>query len=393
MHIAVVGPVNVASLAPLLSGEDRRLALAQPSDNGSAPGRIVTALHERGHEVSVVTHRRGLEPLVLNGDRLSVHRVASRSNRAAQIGSRWASERSAMAEKIVQLSPDVTHSQWTYEAALACLDSGLPHVATVRDAPLTVIRFDPRPTRVVRASMAYEFRLRSRNSLLTAPSPYMARMWRRQMLDARQVAVVPNPVPNILHGPFERKSDFPLLVEVADEGRRKNVRGLLAAFVLVRAQLPTAQLVLIGDGLDISGETQRWAAAQGLASGVQFLGKVPSDEVHQWLARAWLHVHAAFEESFGNTLVEAFACGTAVLGGHRSAAVPWVLADGEAGVLANVASPQDLASAIVRVVQDRELLRRLGMAGRLRAENEFSPSSVAAKYESVYRSALEQKRS
>lgn len=388
MHIAVVGPINIASLAPLLQGDDRLIALDQPGGNGTAPGRIVTALHERGHEVSVVTHRRGRGQLSLEGKRLVIRQVASRSNRAAQIASRWADERTAMAEQLEQLHPDVAHSQWAYEASLACLDSGFPHVATIRDAPLTVLRFDPRPTRFIRASMAYEFRLRSGMSVLTAPSPYMAQAWNTQTLDRRSLHVVPNPVPLTGGSVLPVKADTPLLVEIADGGRRKNVRGLLLAFALVRAEVPDAALVLIGDGLTVDGSIYRWAAGRDLVAGVNFLGKLPADEVQGWLSRAWLHVHAAFEESFGNTLVEALAFGTAVVGGANSAAVPWVLANGDAGILTNVTRPQEFAAAMILGIRDSQLRNRLAAIGMRRAIEKFSPDSIARQYEAVYDIAL-----
>ena len=46
-----------------------------------------------------------------------------------------------MRDAIIEAKPDVVHSNWTYEASLAAIDSTLPHVATIRDAPFTVLRY------------------------------------------------------------------------------------------------------------------------------------------------------------------------------------------------------------------------------------------------------------
>ena len=76
--------------------------------------------------------------------------------------------------------PDFVHVHWSYEWALAARASGLPHVITAHDAPLSVLRFDFGPYRVAKTLMAY--RVLSRAKRVVSVSPYVAAHLSRFML-------------------------------------------------------------------------------------------------------------------------------------------------------------------------------------------------------------------
>ncbi|MFC8922588.1 glycosyltransferase family 4 protein [Cellulosimicrobium sp. NPDC057127] len=391
LHVAVVGPVNVAQLEHRLAGRDAETARRQPTRNVSAPGVIVDALLDAGHRVTVVTHLRGEPPLELHGEALRVVRVPSRADRWAQVGSRWRDETRAMARAVQGSGADVVHTHWAYEAALAGVRSGLPHVATVRDAPLTVLRYYRTPMRVVRATMAYEFRARSSRAVLTAPSPYLARAWQRQTLTRRPVRVVPNIAPDDFRG-VARRAPHPTFLEVSDAGARKNVRGLVRSFARVRAELPGAELRVVGEGLGEDGECARWARAHGLAAGVVFLGPRTRPEVVAEMSSAWIHVHAALEETFGNTLVEAMAAGVPVIAGTRSGAVPWVLDGGSAGALADVTDDRALAAAMLALARSGARRRELASRAQAHVRAAFSAAAVAERYADAYHDVVRGRR-
>lgn len=388
LHVAIVGPASAPDLHDLVDPSRGQLLADEPQTNTTAPGRIAKALLEAGHRVSIVTHRRGRGALDVEGDGFRFLQVPSRSNRLLQIGSRWRRETTDMVDAIASIRPDVVHSNWTYEAALAGVRSRRPHVNTIRDAPLTVVRYDFRPTRVVRLSMATEFRLRSRRSLLTAASPYMAETWRRQMRDAKPVTVVPNTVDLADLSTLPRKTEGPSVVDVADSGARKNIQGLLRSFAVVRARIPEATLRIAGNDLHPRSGLHDWAMENDLATGVQFLGVLDKQGTQDLMASSWVHAHASLEESFGNTLVEAMSVGTAVVAGRESGAVPWVLGQGRAGRLVDVADVEDFASGIVELLQDSSLRSAYARDGRAHLETSFAPGVVAERYVDVYRDAI-----
>lgn len=389
MHVAIVGPINFDTLADHVYSEHRNVALAAPATNSTAPARIAAALLRRGHHVTVVTHSRGNPKLELRGPHLQVVRVPSRSRVRNQVADRWMKETRAMREAIREAGPDVVHSNWAYEGALAAVSSGIPHVATIRDAPFTVLRYLHDASRPIRLTMALEFAARSRRSVLTAVSPYLASAWQRQTLTRRPVRIIPNPFSQDVTPQFARERSGDVILEVADASRRKNVSTLIQAFQLLRRTKPRAQLRLVGAGLGISDDFARHIHDAGANDGVVFLGKVTSAQVAVEMASATIHAHAALEETFGNTLIEAMAAGLPILGGRQSAAVPWVLGNGAAGLLVDVRSPKAIAAGLLKSLEDERLRQSMAQAGHERVASAFAPDAVAAAYERAYVEAIE----
>lgn len=388
MRIAVVAPINVFGLADLLSTADESVALLEQPYSATAPTMLVRELVKLGHDVIVVTHGHGRAPATYRGDGLEIVRVRSRPREWQRTLDAWRHERLAMMSTLRESRPDVVHAHWTYEWAHAALGTGLPTAITIRDAPFTVLRYAPDVQRTVRLFMALRTRIAESRAVFAAPSPYMAKEWRRQTASRALVRTIPNMVaaaPEI----EEERAAVPTLVEIADDGPRKNVRNLLRAFRILRSNVPDARLRLLGRGLGPGDPIAREARTIGCHEGVEFYGTVSAQDVSKHLRQSWLHVHAAFEESFGNTLVEAMAAGAPVMGGRSSAAVPWVLDGGKAGFLTDVTSPEVMASDMERVLSDESMRRRLAEAGLHRSLTTFSPDSVTAATLSMYSAAIE----
>jgi type III pantothenate kinase len=69
-----------------------------------------------------------------------------------------------------------------------------------------------------------------------------------------------------------------------------------------------------------------------------------------------------------------------------------VVQDGITGFLVEPARPDQLAEKIRRLLDDPELARRMGRAGRARVEQQFSWDSVAERTERTYADAIEEFR-
>ena len=92
-------------------------------------------------------------------------------------------------------------------------------------------------------------------------------------------------------------------------------------------------------------------------------------------------------ESFGMVLTRAFACAVPVVAsdidGYRD-----VMTD-ETGLLVPPGEPAALAEAVVRLLEDEALRRRLGAAARVVAVERYSWSSIAERLAEVYRLVVE----
>jgi glycosyltransferase involved in cell wall biosynthesis len=109
---------------------------------------------------------------------------------------------------------------------------------------------------------------------------------------------------------------------------------------------------------------RREARRLGVDGAVEFCGFLPRAEKVRRLQRAWALVQPSPKEGWGLTVVEAGACGTAVVAADSPGLRDSVRRD-ETGLLVPYGSDAALASAIARVLDDAALRERLAAAGRV----------------------------
>jgi glycosyltransferase involved in cell wall biosynthesis len=83
------------------------------------------------------------------------------------------------------------------------------------------------------------------------------------------------------------------------------------------------------------------------------------------------------------TVLEAMAQKLPVVALPDSGAIPWLLEEGRAGVLAENQSPEALAKAITYLLQDKKRRTDLGEKGYQRALEKFELTGVAMSYLSL----------
>ena len=136
-----------------------------------------------------------------------------------------------------------------------------------------------------------------------------------------------------------------------------------------------AGYMVVGDGPD-AGRLARRAEELGLENAVRWLGAVPENALPHMYAAADVYLGLSRREGpevegFGLALLEASASGVPVIAGASGGTAEVVLDD----VTGYRVPPLDVAAAadqVERVLRDPSLARRLGAAGRARAESRFS---------------------
>lgn len=121
---------------------------------------------------------------------------------------------------------------------------------------------------------------------------------------------------------------------------------------------------------------------EDLAERVRFVGSMSHDQVVRHVAAADVLVNPSYSESFGMSLVEAMACETPVVA-TRVGGMQEIVTD-ETGVLVERNDPRALANAIIRLLDDDELRRAMGSAGRVRVAEVFAWDRVAEAALGVY---------
>jgi glycosyltransferase involved in cell wall biosynthesis len=170
-------------------------------------------------------------------------------------------------------------------------------------------------------------------------------------------------------------------VVVARLSPEKDVANFVRAAALLRDQEPAFRGLVAGDG-PCRDDLRRESADRRLGGVLEYLGVVR--DVPPLLARAGVFVLPSLAEGISLTLLEAMACGLPVVA-TAVGGTPEAVEDGVTGLLVPAADPAALAAAVRRVWRDPELGRRLGAAGRRRAERHFDVARLARSYEALYR--------
>jgi len=158
-----------------------------------------------------------------------------------------------------------------------------------------------------------------------------------------------------------RKDERPTIVFVGRLRRYKGLDWVMRALPDVIARAPGARLEVLGDG-PFGPELERTARRLGVADAVRFRGFVPLAQKVAALRAAWVLVQPSPKEGWGLTVVEAGACGTAVVASDGPGLRDSVR-DGETGLLVPYGDTRRLADALVRVLSDEPLRARLAAAG------------------------------
>ncbi|NCA69130.1 MAG: glycosyltransferase [Sphingobacteriia bacterium] len=181
-------------------------------------------------------------------------------------------------------------------------------------------------------------------------------------------------------------SDLPMLCVAARLSIEKDVHLLIDAVSRLQTYCPCA-LVVVGDGPQ-GPMLQAQVAARGLADRVAFVGH--RENVYPYMRRADLYVHTCQFEGFGYTMLEAMACGTAVIATDCPHGPREVLDQGRSGCLVEPGDPEALARGIAELLTHPERRARLAAAGLARAET-LSVERMARGYEAAFVGALDER--
>ena len=181
--------------------------------------------------------------------------------------------------------------------------------------------------------------------------------------------------------------DAPLVVGVSRLVPRKGFDVVLRAVAQLADRLPGLTLAVAGKGRD-RPRLEREARRAGAP--VRFLGSVPDDQLPALIGCAdafamccrdrWLGLE---QEGFGIVFLEAAACAVPVLAG-RSGGSAEAVVDGVTGLVCD--RPRDaaaVAATLLPLLADPAFARRLGRAGRQRAERHLSYDQLAVRLDAA----------
>ena len=177
---------------------------------------------------------------------------------------------------------------------------------------------------------------------------------------------------------------------IGSVGRLVPIKGLsylikAAPFVLRAA--PKAHFVFVGDGTE-RPVLERQVHQAGLAAQTHFLGW--RKDVELIYPDLDIVVLSSLNEGTPVAIIEAMAAGRAVVATHVGG-VPDIVLDGETGVLVPPKDPEALADAIVKLLADANLRRRLGVAAREAVHPRYAVGRLVEDMDIFYRQLFARK--
>jgi glycosyltransferase involved in cell wall biosynthesis len=159
--------------------------------------------------------------------------------------------------------------------------------------------------------------------------------------------------------------EHPVVVSVARQYPRKNTSTLIRAMTRVVDSVPAARLKIIGDGPELR-RLKKLVGRLDLEETVDLVGSLSgADGIREELARATVFCLPSRQEGFGIVFLEAMAAGLAIVAADCGA-VPEVAPHGEVSLLVEPDDVDGLAEALILLLREPDLRRRLAEAGSAR---------------------------
>ena len=285
-----------------------------------------------------------------------------------------------------QLRPDVIHAHDPHGVAMAALALSMSGARTPR--PLPPLVASRRVDFHMKGNALSRWKYRQvecfvcasdaiRRMVIADGVPADRVVTVHEGIDIGRVAAAP---PADLHADLWLPHHAPIVGNVAALVPHKGQRHLIEAAAIVVKKVPDARFVIAGEG-ELRPALERQIKEHRLEKHVFLAGFRPDV----------LSVHKAFDifvmssvtEGLGTSLLDAMACGKPIVA-TTAGGIPEVVVDGTTGLLVAPRDDEAMADAIVRLLRDEALRRRMAAAGEARVRDRFSAERMVQETLAVY---------
>jgi len=295
---------------------------------------------------------------------------------------------------------DVVHTQYhpgIFVGNVAKRTFGKPHVFTYHGfAPIRIWRNVRQQMKMVDHRIGTFFALRFGVDRIITVSRFLEReLVDSYKLDENMIRVIYNSInterfnPKVEGDEIRRKYDLeevPIVLYLGRLAPYKGVHHLIRAIPLILRVKPEVKFLIAGsrryDMLNLPG----MAKSLGVRKSVIFTGFVPDKLVPKFYACCDVFCYPSLWEGFGLPVAEAGATGKPVVA-FRMCAIPEVVENGLTGLLVEPDHIQ-LADAVITLLEDEEMRRKMGQEARNRISRLFSWRRMVEKTLKVYEEVL-----
>ena len=292
--------------------------------------------------------------------------------------------------------PDIIHAHWIlpqgFTAALADKLLGIPVVVTAHAGDVFPLN---KPL----------FRMLSRFSINSAAAVTANSSFTKaavENISAKKADVIPMGVDISLFSSSSASAVASVRKKYSIKGKmllfvgrlaeKKCVAYLISAMKSVIGEFPDCKLVIVGDGPEKKALVSQ-VQHLGLWGNIVFAGSLPNRELPPYYRAADAFILPSIVDSRGDTeglgvvLLEAIAAGTPVIASSVGG-IPDIVIDSRTGLLVRQKNPEQLASAIKKLLGSKVLSRRLSAAAKNHIAKKYSWQEVGSGFYSLLSSVL-----
>jgi glycosyltransferase involved in cell wall biosynthesis len=290
---------------------------------------------------------------------------------------------------------DIVHDNQGLADALVTIKNWLPTIATVHH-PVTIDRkIAVRSASTIWKKMQqwrwYSFIgmqkrvARTLSHIITVSKTASRDISRDFNISPDRFRIIPNGINTDLFYPIPEihREKNRLIVTNSADMPLKGLDYLLRAVGAVAQKRPV-ELTVVGTAQK-NGYSQRLIRQLGIGNLITFTGRIANEQFVREYARATAAVVPSVYEGFGLPVGEAMACAVPVIS-TTGGALPEIV--GDAGVLVPPSDHHALAGAILQILDQPQLARKLGQAGYRRVQQQFTWKEAAQKTVAAYREAI-----
>ena len=168
----------------------------------------------------------------------------------------------------------------------------------------------------------------------------------------------------------------------------KGLEYLIRAEPLISAEIPHARIVIAGTGEDFARYRQMMIHPDRFTVYNEF---IPEDRCNELFEQASVVVLPYVEASQSGVIPMAYTFMKPVVA-TRVGGLPEMVEDGRTGYLVPPRDERSLADAVIRLLRDKSLRRRLGLNGKRKLDAQCAPPVIAQQTFDVYNRALSRRR-